>query len=153
MTYLICSKRRKRLKRIPPKNKRTIKNSSAEYTHPYNMEESFNFRKELYNAAEAPIDSLGLTIGQKLHYLFDFGEEWWHEITVEKSDKTLMQGSLPKVIEKHGDSPSQLARSGNANREGVHGEPRSRTCGTGVRRRCRNTSNPTRPCNHSPKTT
>ena len=42
-----------------------------------------------------------------MYYLFDYGDEWWHEITLlstYNSDKNL---SFPKLIKKVGDSPDQ----------------------------------------------
>lgn len=40
-------------------------------------------------------------------YLFDFGDEWWHEITVEQIDAKPEEGGYPRVLEEHGQSPPQ----------------------------------------------
>jgi len=56
---------------------------------------------------EAKLTSLGLTPRRKFYYLFDFGDEWWHEITVEKIDAPAEKGEYPRVLEKQGASPPQ----------------------------------------------
>ena len=35
------------------------------------------------NAAKVRLDDLRLRAGQTFEYLFDFGDSWWHEVTVE----------------------------------------------------------------------
>lgn len=58
-------------------------------------------------STEVKLKSLGLTPKRKFHYLFDFGDEWWHEITVEQTDGPAEKGEYPRVLEKHGASPPQ----------------------------------------------
>lgn len=58
-------------------------------------------------STEERLDSLGLTPKRKFYYLFDFGDEWWHEITVEKTDAPAEKGKYPRVLETHGASPPQ----------------------------------------------
>ena len=58
-------------------------------------------------STEVKLTSLGLTPRRKFHYLFDFGDEWWHEITVEQTDAPAEKGEYPRVLEKHGASPPQ----------------------------------------------
>jgi len=36
-----------------------------------------------------------------------YGDEWWHEITVEDVDAPVTEGKYPRVVEKHGKSPPQ----------------------------------------------
>ena len=59
------------------------------------------------NAADAEIGSLGLSPGQTFLYLFDFGDEWWHEITVDEIDAPAKKGKYPRVLDKRGKSPPQ----------------------------------------------
>jgi hypothetical protein len=40
-------------------------------------------------------------------YLFDFGDDWWHEITVESVDAPAEKGKYPRIVETHGNSPPQ----------------------------------------------
>ena len=86
---------------------RKIYRSSDEYTHPYAYENAGPFSSEGQNAAETPIQSLNLSEGQVFYYLFDFGDEWWHEITVEKTGETADNGNYPRIVERKGESPEQ----------------------------------------------
>ena len=88
-------------------NVRKIYQSSDEYTHPYACEDQGPFASEGQNASKATIESLNLDEGQVFYYLFDFGDEWWHEITVEKMDETADDGDYPRVVERKGESPEQ----------------------------------------------
>jgi hypothetical protein len=91
----------------PTTNLRKI-HDSPEYTHPYNAESSDQFKEERTpSAAKARLQSLGLKPKQRFYYLFDFGDSWWHEITVESLDAVAEKGRLPRIIDKHGDSPPQ----------------------------------------------
>jgi hypothetical protein len=91
----------------PTTNLRKIYDS-PEYTHPYNAENPDPFHGErIPNAAKTRLNSLGLAPKQRFYYLFDFGDSWWHEVTVESLDAAAEKGRYPCVIEKHGDSPSQ----------------------------------------------
>jgi hypothetical protein len=58
------------------------------------------------DTAETTISSLGLTVKQKFYYLFDWGDEWWHELTFEGECSTEVN-SLPVVTVKKGESPPQ----------------------------------------------
>lgn len=40
-------------------------------------------------------------------YLFDFGDMWWHEVTVEQIDAKSEPGKHPRVIATRGESPPQ----------------------------------------------
>jgi hypothetical protein len=45
----------------------------------------------------------------KLYYLFDFGDEWWHSITVTRIDEPprAKADSYPRIVDYVGDAPSQ----------------------------------------------
>ena len=58
------------------------------------------------NSTEATLGSLWLSEKQKFYYLFDWGDEWWHELTFEGESST-QEKSLPAIIVKKGESPSQ----------------------------------------------
>ena len=88
-------------------NPRNIYQSSDEYTHPYACEDQGPFGSEGQNASRTSIESLDLVEGQMFYYLFDFGDEWWHEITVEKTDGLADDEKYPRVVEQKGDSPEQ----------------------------------------------
>jgi hypothetical protein len=58
---------------------------------------------------DTPLRSLGLEVGRSFCYWFDFGEDWWHQITVEGIDTPGPKGKYPRVAKRVGDSPSQDA--------------------------------------------
>jgi len=62
---------------------------------------------DLPNAAETTLASLKLTPKRLFFYLFDFGDEWWHDVTVEAIDAPAEKGKYPRVLESQGDSPPQ----------------------------------------------
>jgi len=61
---------------------------------------------EQYDATGMTIESFGLVEKQKFYYLFDYGDEWWHEVTYE-GIKDYTEKEYPKVVFKKGDSPNQ----------------------------------------------
>ena len=82
---------------------------SPEYTHPMNMEDhgGFGFKKR-YNAQKARIAELNLAEKDKLHYLFDFGDDWWHELTVLKiGEGETSKNKYPRIAKVVGQSPDQ----------------------------------------------
>ena len=81
---------------------------AVEYTSPSMLEEPDPFGwTEAQDASKTTIGSLGLEPRRQLRYLFDFGDPWWHEITVEQTDGSPERERYPRVVEKHGDSLSQ----------------------------------------------
>jgi hypothetical protein len=87
----------------PTKSKRTII-ESPEYTITGMTDEFFD--KEQNEASEATIQSLKLRMKQKFYYLFDWGDEWLHELTYE-GVKDIRTKDLPAVIVTRGESPPQ----------------------------------------------
>jgi hypothetical protein len=81
--------------------------SGAEYAHPCMTEEPDPFGKTPANAARAKLDALKLKPKQVIYYLFDYGDEWWHEITVEQTDAVPEKGKYPRLLESRGESPPQ----------------------------------------------
>ena len=55
------------------------------------------------------IEALGLKVGDRFGYWFDFGDDWWHQINVEGIGDKLPRGKLPKVTKRVGKSPPQYA--------------------------------------------
>ena len=80
---------------------------AVEYTHPYTVEDPGFVDEAPADAAKAPLSSLGLKPGRVFWYLFDFGDEWWHEITVEQIDAKPERSKYPRVLQRHGPSPPQ----------------------------------------------
>lgn len=85
------------------KSKRTII-GSLEYTLTGMGDEFFDEGQN--DASEATIQSLQLRTKQKFYYIFDWGDEWWHELTYE-GVKDIGKKDMPKVIERKGESPLQ----------------------------------------------
>lgn len=59
-----------------------------------------------YRSADVRLGSLGLELGQKIAYLFDFGDEWRVRLTLAKivpSD----DGFYPRILESRGEAPPQ----------------------------------------------
>jgi Plasmid pRiA4b ORF-3-like protein len=72
---------------------------SREYTIPFELEPH-------QRSAATRLSRLGLERGQKIAYLFDFGDEWRVVLTVaaiEAAD----DGRYPRVLERQGDAPPQ----------------------------------------------
>ena len=81
---------------------------SLEYTHPYAVESDMGFgKRKLYDAAETKISRLKLEEKDKFKYLFDFGDEWLHEITLEKILDVFPEKDYPAIVKKTGESPPQ----------------------------------------------
>lgn len=53
------------------------------------------------------IDSLHLKLKARFEYLFDYGDEWWHEITLEAIQPQRSEVVYPNIIASQGDSPEQ----------------------------------------------
>jgi len=61
-------------------------------------------------ATRIRIDSLALYGGPKFLYLFDYGDEWWHEVELLGVTKKVTRASYPKVVKKQGTSPPQYPK-------------------------------------------
>lgn len=59
------------------------------------------------DAVETCIEDLGLRTRSKFFYLFDFGDEWWHEVRVAGVEATAPPGKYPREVERVGKSPPQ----------------------------------------------
>ena len=53
------------------------------------------------------VGSLGLEEKDKFYYLFDFGDCWWHEITLLSIINVEKKKGYPKIVKKVGESPPQ----------------------------------------------
>jgi Plasmid pRiA4b ORF-3-like protein len=61
------------------------------------------------------INSLGLSIDEHFAYLFDFGDEWWHQIDVMTISEPVPKSKYPKITQREGASPPQYADMDNEN--------------------------------------
>ena len=80
-----------------------------EYIHPQGIEKSgYGFvRRKQANAKKTRLDALELTSGTVFYYLFDFGDEWWHEITVKTIEPEKEGVKFPRIVKVQGASPDQ----------------------------------------------
>jgi len=62
-------------------------------------------------ATRIRIDSIALYSDNRFLYLFDYGDEWWHDIELISVTKKITRGSYPRVVKKQGKSPPQYPRS------------------------------------------
>jgi len=83
-----------------------------EYTAPQGFKpgEPFGIDNR-YNAADAVPDELKLKAGQTFEYVFDFGDEWWHEVRVEAIDPIESGQKYPQITDRRGSSPPQYPES------------------------------------------
>ncbi len=64
---------------------------------------------EAADAATTLIRQAGLHAKMKLYYLFDFGDSWWHEVTLERIEERpgADPATFPCIAKKAGESPPQ----------------------------------------------
>ena len=59
------------------------------------------------------MQSLNLEPGDVFYYNFDYGDDWWHRITVLALDVPLHDGvRYPLLVEKIGERPEQYSYHG-----------------------------------------
>ena len=63
--------------------------------------------KSRRDASATKLDDLRLRPGGKFEYLFDFGDSWWHEGTVEAVNPSVPRARYPQIRESRGASPPQ----------------------------------------------
>ena len=62
-------------------------------------------------ATRIRIDSIALYGGPNILYLFDYGDEWWHEVELISVTERVTRASYPRVVKKQGKSPPQYPRN------------------------------------------
>ena len=83
-----------------------------EYSSPRGFDRTERFEIDnRFNAARARLDDLRLNVSQTFEYLFDFGDEWWHEIIVQGIEPSESGGTYPRILEKRLASPPQYRES------------------------------------------
>jgi len=61
-------------------------------------------------ASRIRIDSVELYGGRKFLYLFDYDEEWWHDVELVSVTERVTRAKYPRVVKKHGKSPPQYPK-------------------------------------------
>ena len=80
---------------------------APEITHPQNVEDIMGFGKSKKSTAKTRIGDVGLNEKDVFHYLFDFGDDWWHRIRVQNTTETKSKKKHIKLIKSFGESPPQ----------------------------------------------
>ncbi|MBW1728939.1 MAG: plasmid pRiA4b ORF-3 family protein [Deltaproteobacteria bacterium] len=88
------------------KNMRSIY-YSPEITHPQNVKDIMGFGKRKKSTAKTRIGDVDLNENDVFHYLFDFGDDWWHRIRVQNVNETKSKKKYIKLIKSYGESPPQ----------------------------------------------
>lgn len=58
------------------------------------------------NVEDTSISDLELSVGDSMHYLFDYGDSWEHHVEVREIRDGSLDGE-PAIVAEHGDSPPQ----------------------------------------------
>ncbi len=64
-------------------------------------------REEYGDALTTTLDELKLKKDRVFGYLFDFGDEWFHQVQVDRIEQAIPTVTYPRVIKKKGQSPPQ----------------------------------------------
>jgi hypothetical protein len=59
------------------------------------------------DARTTTLDDLGLKTGRAFGYWFDFGDDWYHQVQVDRIEQAIPTVSYPRVIKRVGKSPPQ----------------------------------------------
>lgn len=83
--------------------KRPFDPKGMKYGHPEVCSES----AETGNARTTKLDDLGLKPERVFGYWFDFGDDWYHQVDVERIEDAIPTVSYPRVTKRIGKSPEQ----------------------------------------------
>ena len=64
-------------------------------------------KKGIRDARGTKLDDLGLKPGRVFGYWFDFGDDWFHQVQVERIEQAIPTVTYPRVIKRVGKSPPQ----------------------------------------------
>ncbi len=81
--------------------------NAPEITHPHNTEGMMGYGKKKKSASNTKIGSANLAERDVFHYLFDFGDDWWHRIRVEKVIEIENNRKRVRLIKAVGEAPPQ----------------------------------------------
>lgn len=73
----------------------------------YGVPESRASKSGERDARTARLDDLDLKPGRAFGYWFDFGDDWYHQIQVDRIERAIATVAYPRVINRVGDSPPQ----------------------------------------------
>jgi len=81
--------------------------NSPEITHPQNVEDFMGFGRKKPSAARKRIGDIDLAEIGTFHYLFDFGDDWWHTIRVLSVRNEKVRKKIKRIVKSAGESPPQ----------------------------------------------
>ncbi|MFA7231508.1 MAG: plasmid pRiA4b ORF-3 family protein [Victivallaceae bacterium] len=87
--------------RLPKLRKETILVASPECCGGYGG--------DAMDASKTMIDKFNFAVKMKFEYVFDFGDEWWHEIEVTGIVPFEPDTLYPRIIKEKGESPEQYS--------------------------------------------
>jgi len=59
------------------------------------------------DAEKTTLDELNLTVGRVFGYCFDFGDDWYHHVQVERIEQAIPTVTYPRIARRVGKSPPQ----------------------------------------------
>jgi hypothetical protein len=75
----------------------------------YGIPDPHERKKGYGDARTATLDDLALKPDRVFGYRFDFGDEWFHQVQVERIEQAIPTVTYPRVIKRVGKSPPQYA--------------------------------------------
>jgi pRiA4b ORF-3-like protein/LexA DNA binding domain-containing protein len=73
----------------------------------YGVPDGLAGKKQPGDARTTKLDDLGLTLHRTFGYWFDFGDDWFHQVQVERIEQAIPTVTYPRVIKRVGKSPPQ----------------------------------------------
>jgi hypothetical protein len=75
----------------------------------YGISEGPPRKKRPGDARTTKLDDIGLKPDRVFGYWFDFGDDWFHQVQVERIEQAIPTVTYPRVIKRVGKSPPQYA--------------------------------------------
>jgi hypothetical protein len=75
----------------------------------YGIPDPHEGKKGYGDARTTTLDALALKPNRVFGYLFDFGDEWFHQLQVERIERAIPTVTYPRVVKRVGKSPPQYA--------------------------------------------
>jgi hypothetical protein len=73
----------------------------------YGITDPDSEQRETRDASTTTLDSLGLKPERAFGYWFDFGDDWYHQVQVDRIEQAIPTVTYPRVIKRIGKSPPQ----------------------------------------------
>ena len=67
----------------------------------------FENREPAGDVRRTTIEALGLKPNDSFAYWFDFGDDWWHQVSVVEIEDDVPSGTFPRIVQRIGESPPQ----------------------------------------------